>query len=933
MDSASADNRVLVLLPTADVERLSVRTLVDVGIDWTSFDDLDALLRELEWGAAALVVTEQVIDLAAFPLLGERLRYQPAWSDLPIVLLSQSGAESAATGRAVALLGNVAVIERPIREALVLSALRTAVRARARQYALRDQMEALRRSEERFELAAHATQDAIWDIECELEPNGALVLERSVFGAGVDESTDLNGWLARIDPLDRKRVLASLHAALEGSDARWTQEYRYRDASGELRDMLDRGQIIRNAHGVAVRAVGAMMDITTRKRSERNNALLASIVASSDDAIVSKDLDGTIRSWNAGAERVFGYSASEAVGRPIALIIPPDKLAEEARILERLSRGERIDHFETKRVAKDGRVLDISLTVSPLVDRSGQVYGASKVARDVTARKRAEAELRRQDAKLRLLWEAAAVLLTTDRPDTMLGGVFDKIAAYFELDAYLNFVVDEGGAALKLESSGGIDETDAAALHRVAFGTSLWGQVAVERRPIARAAILESADDLAAVARRLGFRAFTSYPLLVEDRLLGVLSFASRRRDEFERDEIAFLGAICYYVTAGYERLQLIGRLRESDYRKDEFLATLAHELRNPLAPIRNALEILRVNARDPSPVEHAARAMIERQLEQMVRLVDDLLDVSRITRGQLDLRKERVPLARVIENAIDTSRPLIDSGRHRLDVALPSQPVFLDADPLRLAQVFANLLNNAARYMDQGGRIWLDAEREGDWVIIRVRDEGVGIPATELGRIFDMFARVNDTEQRSPAGLGIGLTLVRRIVELHGGTVEARSKGVGRGTELIVRLPVAQPAGAETAAPVSPRSKVQPVTYRVLVADDNRDAAESLGMLLRLMGNDVRTVYDGIEAVEEAEEFRPDVVLLDIGMPRLNGYEAARRIRELRYCEDSMLVALTGWGQEEDKRRASAAGFDRHFTKPVDPADLQQLIADLSAD
>jgi CheY-like chemotaxis protein len=277
----------------------------------------------------------------------------------------------------------------------------------------------------------------------------------------------------------------------------------------------------------------------------------------------------------------------------------------------------------------------------------------------------------------------------------------------------------------------------------------------------------------------------------------------------------------------------------------------------------------------------------------------------------------------------VDTSKPLIDASRHELTVELPQEPVPLDADPVRLAQVFSNLLNNAARYMDPGGKIWIEGTRRDGQVEVAVRDAGVGIPADALPWIFDMFAQVDGSLDRSQSGLGIGLTIVKRLVEMHGGAVDARSEGSGRGAAFTVRLPI-----ADGAAPLGPPMTLEPpaphtITRRVLVADDNRDAAESLSMLLRLMGNEVRTVHDGMEAVEEAADFRPDVILLDIGMPRLNGYDAARLIREQRWSEGTMIVALTGWGQEEDKRRASDAGFDRHFTKPLDPAQLQRLISD----
>jgi len=373
-------------------------------------------------------------------------------------------------------------------------------------------------------------------------------------------------------------------------------------------------------------------------------------------------------------------------------------------------------------------------------------------------------------------------------------------------------------------------------------------------------------------------------------------------------------------------------RLRDSDRRKDEFLATLAHELRNPLAPIRNALQIIQI-AGNNGPAVEQARAMMERQLGQMVRLIDDLLDVSRISRGKFELRKERIELAAAIKSAVDTAQPLIDAAGHQLTVTGSPRPVYLDADPVRLAQVFSNLLNNAAKYMERGGRIWLTVTPEDREVVVSVRDTGIGIPAEALPGIFDMFSQVDHSLEKAQGGLGIGLTLVKQLLEMHGGRIEARSEGAGKGAEFIAHLPVVNMAPRRQPADTEEERRPRTPTCRILVADDNRDAAESMSTVLRLMGNEVRTVHDGLQAVEEASAFRPDLVLLDIGMPRLNGYDAARRIRAERWGKSTLIVAMTGWGQDEDKRRASEAGFDRHFTKPVDPGDIEKLIAGLRAD
>ncbi len=390
-----------------------------------------------------------------------------------------------------------------------------------------------------------------------------------------------------------------------------------------------------------------------------------------------------------------------------------------------------------------------------------------------------------------------------------------------------------------------------------------------------------------------------------------------------------FLQTVCHYVAYAYERLRLIRRLREEDERKDEFLATLAHELRNPLAPIRNAAQYMRLRGPTDPDLQNA-REIIDRQVRQMTRLVDDLLDISRISRGKVVLQRERVGVGLVLTNAVESSRPLIEEAGHDLTLAVPPEPLFVDGDGTRLAQVFGNLLTNAAKYTDRGGEIRLAAERQGSDVVVSVRDNGIGIAPEHLPRLFDMFSQVDPALERTQGGLGIGLALVKSLVEMHGGRVEARSDGLGKGSEFVVRLPLL--VEARTGSPAEVRdgrsaASARRTKRRVLVADDNVDSAQSLAMLLSVMGHEVRTAHDGLGAVELAGEFRPDVILLDIGMPKLNGYEAARQIRQLPWGKGVVMGALTGWGQEGDKRRAEDAGFDRHFTKPVDPAALEKLL------
>ena len=390
-----------------------------------------------------------------------------------------------------------------------------------------------------------------------------------------------------------------------------------------------------------------------------------------------------------------------------------------------------------------------------------------------------------------------------------------------------------------------------------------------------------------------------------------------------------FLGMVgCVFDIT--ERKRAEEGLHEADRRKDEFLAILAHELRNPLAPLRNGLEIMRL-ARDNREALEQARGLMERQLTHLVRLVDDLLDLSRITRGRVELRRERVDLAVVVRHALDTSRPLIEQAAHELSVRLPSEPVMVEADTIRLAQAIANLLNNAAKYTDRGGHIRLAVECRESTVDISVQDNGVGIPPALLPHVFDMFSRVERPLGKAHGGLGIGLSIVKHLIEMHGGTVEARSPGDGGGSEFRIRLPLLpRPGGHRSAGPADGARRDRSAGRRVLVADDNPDAVASLATLLELLGNDVRTARDGWEAVEIAAWFRPELALLDIGMPGLDGCGACRRIREQPAAKQMTIVALTGWGQEEDKRRSQAAGFDRHLVKPVEPAALERLLATL---
>jgi len=433
--------------------------------------------------------------------------------------------------------------------------------------------------------------------------------------------------------------------------------------------------------------------------------------------------------------------------------------------------------------------------------------------------------------------------------------------------------------------------------------------------------------------RSLDLKSYMCVPLAVGGKPIGVLSFVTAESGRrYTEADLALAMDLAHRAAVAIENTRLYQALREADRRKDEFLATLAHELRNPLAPIRNSLQVLKMSRLDPQMLERT-RDMMERQVHHLVRLVDDLLDVSRVMRGKIELRKERVELATVVARAIETAQPLIETQGHELSVRLPSDSLPLDADPVRLTQVIGNLLTNAAKYTPPGGRISLSGERDDNTTILRVRDNGIGIAADMLPHIFDLFVQADHAATRSQGGLGIGLTLVKNLVEMHHGTVQVRSEGLGKGSEFIVRLPLAalkvnENQNLETGQRVP--SRPAPSGHRLLIVDDNQDAANSLAMLLQLQGHDVRVAYSGGAALEITKDYAPGAVFLDIGMPGMDGYETARRLRRQPGLENVVLAALTGWGQQEDRRRTAEAGFNHHLVKPPEPKAVENVLAAL---
>ncbi len=747
----------------------------------------------------------------------------------------------------------------------------------------------------------------------------------------------LAGLMGSIHPDDRDRVGGLVAAAVE-TGGRYEADYRVTDGTGGWRWVNARGKVERDAHGTAARFPGVVIDVTERKwaeealdrataEGERRKRLYEAVLSSTPDLAYVWGLDHRFLYANEGLLRMWGKSWDEAIGRNcLELGYEPWHAAMHDREIEQVRATKAPVRGEVPFAGTLGRRIYDYILV-PVLGADGEVEAVAGITRDVTDRKASEEGLRKQTERMRLLWEAASVLLTTDEPDAMMRGLFDRIAGHFGLDTYFNYMVDESGGCLRLESCLGVPPETAAAIRRLEFGQAVCGAVALGRRPITATGIQQSDDPRVQLVKGFGIRAYACNPLLAGDHLLGTLSFASRTRDTFDADELEFLHTICHYVTMAYERLRLVRELRAADRKKDDFIALLAHELRNPLAPIRNGLQVMRLGAGDPDVVAKA-RAMMDRQLGHMVRLIDDLLDVSRINRNKMELRRARVTLAEAVDVAVETARPALDAAGHELTVALPAAPVPLDADLTRLAQVFANLLTNSAKYTPRGGRVWLSAEAAGGRVVAAVRDTGIGIPPEALPAVFDMFSQVDRSFERSGGGLGIGLALVKGLVEMHGGTVAAASEGDGRGSTFTVTLPVADDHSAQAPGGAGGRAAAG-AGRRVLVADDNRDGAESLAEVLRLQGHEVRTAHDGAAAVAAAEAFRPEVILMDIGMPRLNGLDATRQIREQPWGSGVVIVALTGWGQNGDRERSRAAGCDAHLVKPVGLPDLERLLAD----
>jgi PAS domain S-box-containing protein len=767
--------------------------------------------------------------------------------------------------------------------------------------------QALREAEENLRLMVESVRDfAIFTVD----PQGRIVTWNS--GAeqlfGYHERDVLGQHFEMLfAPEDRAagvpdQEIASASAKGRATDERWhfRKDGSRFFASGVVTPIFDDDNRLRGFTKIA-------RDVTQRKQADeavREAAVrLKAIVDTAADGIITIDENGLVESMNLAAEHMFGYSHEEVIGRNVSLLMPEPERSEHDQYLANYLRTGQPKIIGTIRELrgrrKDGSNFPIELAVSETRLGARRIF--TGIVRDITAFKLAVEE--RTALVVELGAERALLNSLLDNAPVGLG-FFDKDLRFVRLNpalAAMNGLPIDAHLGRQLAELLPLVSADMARALRQVLET---GQSIVNAEVIALTPARPGQDR---------YWLCNYYPVKTNDgTMLGA-------------------GAV---VTDIDDRKRMEEALRDADQRKDQFLAMLAHELRNPLAPISNAVQIMRLEGPSGPNFEWSIE-VIEEQIKHMTRMVDDLLDVSRITRGKVELQKETVDLAKVVELAVEASRPLIEDYQHQLTVNFPDYPILLEVDPPRLAQVLSNLLNNAAKYTPESGTISLTAQHSGHEVAIRVRDNGIGIPAELLPRVFDLFVQADQALSRSRGGMGIGLTLVRSLVELHEGYVTAHSEGPDQGSEFVVHLPLA----ARAATLLGDRDKLvdgvdsRLPRRRILVVDDNLSNASSLDVLLKALGQEVHTAFDGLTALEMVRQLQPDVVLLDIGLPVIDGYEVARLCRAEPDLAHVTLVAMTGYGKEEDRRRSRQAGFSAHLVKPVNMEDLRLLLTQAGDD
>jgi PAS domain S-box-containing protein len=716
-------------------------------------------------------------------------------------------------------------------------------------------------------------------------------------------------------------------------------EQENEDLRGRLADAEEALRAIRAGEVDAVVVEAEREQVYTLETPHSPYRLL---VAQVPHAAVTLTVEGSILSCNSRFSRLLGRPPQALYGQPIQELVAPESRDALEAMLRHGAEDEVRDTLLL--VREDGTLVSTYLGMRPLKEGA---FGTCLLVTDLTELRHYE-ELQRTQRALReserrlesdleaaeRLQEISTRLIQQGEADQLYEQILDAAVAIAHSDFATMQMYDAGTGSLRLLAHRGFDEAFAEAFARVDMNDSTTCAIALRVGERVVAPDLETFAGIAGTPAceahlAVGVRSAQSTPLLSRSGdVLGMISTHWTEAHEPAERDLRLLDVLARQAADLVERSRAEQALREADRKKDQFLATLAHELRNPLAPVRQAVQLLKLKG-PPVPELQWARDVIDRQVQQMARLLDDLLDVSRIAHDKPQLRPQRVDLGTVVDAAVEISRPLMEAAGHELTVSLPPAPVHLEGDPVRLAQVFGNLLSNAAKYTEEGGHIHLSAERQGSDVVVSVKDDGIGIAPELLPELFDLFSQGKAALIRSQGGLGIGLSLVKGLVELHGGSVEAHSGGPGTGSEFVVRLPMVLETPVQEREPRHEDAITRPAVdrQRILIVDDNRDSADSLVALLRVMGHEAHPAYDGAQGLEVARSLRPDVMLLDVGMPKVDGYEACRRVRAEPWGRDVLMVALTGWGQEEDRRRSEQAGFDRHLVKPVDHQVLMRLL------
>ena len=760
---------------------------------------------------------------------------------------------------------------------------------------------ALRERGERLRVALETGRLGEWSLNLRTLELRANPIAKSHYGLPPDAPLDLDHLLREhVHPDDVAPLRAVVRDALRYRREEFDLEYRALWLDGSIHWIHMRGRIARDAMGHAQALTGVCQDMTERRGAEEalretarrlraSESRLRNLANVTPAFLWSASPDGEV---NYVSERWYAYTgAPHGTHVDWRDIVHPDDLERARSAWESAVAHDEEFEAEMRLRRHDGTYRWFLARAMPLRNEEGEAtcwFGSST---DIDDRRRFEEALRVSEQRAWLAMELAQVSTWTWNPrDNRISGDA-RWYAMLGVDPDTELDLDRIGRRIHRDDW---PRVQAALLATLAPDSD--GHFSEEYRWLH----LDGSTRWATVRGQMQYRedARRRRPL----RMIGSAIDVTRRRNNEER-------------------------LRDADRRKDEFLATLAHELRNPLAPLRTSLHILRMDVGEAD--RHRTLAVMERQVAQLVRLVDDLLEVSRITRGKIALHKERVDVADIVDQAVETSRPLLDAAHHGLELRLPPEPLMLEADPVRIAQVLSNLLNNAAKYTEPGGRIVLSAAREDGELVLRVEDNGAGIAPDQLARVFDLFSQADRTLHRAQGGLGIGLTLVRQLVELHGGRVRASSAGIGQGSCFEVRLPLGA-AQSGTLRTTQAPSALAVQQCRVLVVDDNREHTDALCLFLRMAGHEVRGAYDAAHGLDEAGRFEPDAVLLDVGLPDMDGFEACRRMRAQPGGEDRVLVAITGWGQADDRRRSKEAGFDAHLVKPVDPEALLALVDSL---